>query len=116
MSASRIVVAFFFLVPALGACHRDRCLSVCEQRQKELGCKPERPAESCKATCDQLHEASPCSAAMRGWEACIVSLPPNQWECSNRGQPVPRETACLDARAGVVSCISKFPEWPPPKK
>lgn len=113
---SRIVLALFFLLPALGACHRDRCLSVCEQRQKELGCKAERPAESCKTTCDQLHEASPCSAAMLGWEACIVSLAPSQWECGNTGQPVPRETACQDARAGVVKCISKFPEWPPPKK
>src|SRR5579863_10679359 len=110
MSASRIVFAFLFLLPALGACHRDRCRLVCERRQKELGCKP---SQSCKTTCDQLHEASPCSAAMRGWEDCLVSLPTNQWECNEVGQAVPRDTACTGARASVVACISKFPQCPP---
>lgn len=113
MFASRIVLALFFLAPALGACHRNRCQSVCEQRQKELGCTPPK---TCKALCDELHEASPCSAPLRGWEDCLVSLPANQWECNPAGQAVPRETACTDARAKVVNCISKFPEWPPPKK
>lgn len=112
MSPPRVVLAFFFLVSALGACHRDRCLSVCQQRQKELRCQP---SESCKTTCDQLHEATPCSAVMHAWEACIVSLPTPQWECNVRGQPVPKETACTDARAQVVACISKFPQWPLPK-
>jgi hypothetical protein len=112
MFASRIVLAFFILVPALGACHRDRCLSVCQQREKELGCKP---SESCKATCAQLHEASACAAEFRGWEDCIVELPTHQWECGIRGQPVPRETTCTDARAKVMACISKFPQGPPPK-
>jgi hypothetical protein len=112
MFAPRIVLAFFFLVPALGACHRDRCQSVCEQREKELRCNP---TKSCKETCDQLHESSACDAAFRAWEDCIVQLPTNQWECGIRGQPVPRETACTDARAKVGACISKFPQWPPPK-
>jgi hypothetical protein len=110
MSPSRIVVAFT-LALSLGACHR--CQSVCEQRQKELGCTPRI---TCKATCDELHEATPCSAAMRGWEDCLVSLPANQWECNMEGQAVPKETACTGARANVVTCISKFPSWPPPKK
>ena len=114
MSPSRIVLAFFLLVPALGACHRDRCLSVCQQREKELGCTP---SESCKETCGQLHEASgsPCDAEFRGWEGCIVNLPKDQWECGIRGQPVPRETACHDARVKVMACITKFPQWPPAK-
>jgi hypothetical protein len=112
MSASRIVLAFACAL-SLAACHRDRCLSVCQQRQKELRCQPR---ETCKATCDQLHEASPCAAEMRGWEDCIVSLPTHQWECNAVGQPVPQETACTEARGKVVTCISKFPQWPLPKK
>jgi hypothetical protein len=112
MSLSRIVLAFVFVL-SLGACHRNRCQSVCEQRQKELKCNPRK---TCKATCDELHEASPCSAAMRGWEECLISLPANQWECNMEGQPVPKEGACNEARGQVVGCISKFPEWPPPKK
>jgi hypothetical protein len=110
---SRIVLACVLLVSSLGACHRDRCLSVCEQRQKELRCKPK---ESCKATCDELREPSPCLAAMRGWGDCIVSLPTDGWECNEASQLVPRETACQEARGQVVSCISKFPQWPLPKK
>jgi hypothetical protein len=112
MFAPRIVLAFSFVL-SLGACHRDRCLSVCEQREKELRCVP---SESCKTTCSQLHEESPCSPAMRDWEACIVSLPTSQWECNGRGQPVPRDTACPDARTKVFTCISKYPQWPLPKK
>jgi hypothetical protein len=112
MRTPRMVLALA-MVLSLGACHRNRCLSVCEQRQKELKCSP---SESCKATCDQLHEESPCSAAMRGWEDCIVALPTNQWECNLKGQPVPKDSACTDARSKVFTCITKFPEWPPPKK
>jgi hypothetical protein len=108
MLAARIVLAFAFVL-SLGACHRDRCLSICQRREKELGCKPETVNRSCKATCDELHKESPCSAAMRGWETCVVSLPIDQWECNNAGQPVPKETACQAARAEVISCISKFP-------
>jgi hypothetical protein len=115
MSASRFVLAFTFLI-SLGACHRDRCLSVCQQREKDLGCRPETVERGCKATCDQLHEESPCSPAMKGWEACIVSLPAGDWECNPAGQPVPKDTACQDARSKVVACISKFPQWPLPKK
>jgi hypothetical protein len=110
---SRIALAFVFAL-SLSACHRNnRCQSVCEQRQKELRCNP---SESCKATCDELHEESPCSAAMRGWEACLVSLPVEQWECDVKGQPAPKNTACTDARANVIACISKYPQWPLPKK
>jgi hypothetical protein len=112
MLTSRIVLACAFVL-SLGACHRDRCLAVCEQRQKELKCNPK---DSCKATCDQLHEESPCSAAMRGWEECIVSLPVDQWECNVAGQPVPKDAACTEARGKVVTCISKYPQWPLPKK
>ena len=60
--------------------------------------------------------ASPCSAAMRGWEDCIVALPTDQWECNVVGKPVPKDRACTEARANVISCISWFPQWPPPKK
>jgi hypothetical protein len=118
MSASRIVLVLAFVFSA-GACHRDRCLAVCQQREKELGCKVEKSEKgerSCKTTCDELHEESPCSAQMRGWEACIVSLSASEWECSGVGQPVPKDTACQDTRAKVVDCISKFPQWPLPKK
>src|SRR5579872_3317120 len=111
MPGSRVVVTLLLLVLTLGACHRDRCLSTCQQRQKELRCMP---SKSCKTTCDQLHEASPCSAEMHGWEACIVSLPTDHWECNVAGEPVPQETACTDARAKVIACISKFPQWPLP--
>jgi hypothetical protein len=115
MFASRIVLAVT-LALSLAACHHDRCLSVCQQREKELDCKPETPERSCKATCDDLHKETPCSAAMRGWEACLVSLPANQWECNPAGQPVPKERACTDARAKVIDCITKFPQWPLPTK
>jgi len=108
MSASRIVLAVTFAL-SLGACHRDRCLSLCEQRQKELGCNPEVPQRGCKATCDELHKETPCSAVMRGWEACLMSLPADQWECNPAGTPVPKETVCQDARAKVINCITKFP-------
>ena len=108
MFAHRIafVLAFAFVF-SLGACHRDRCLSVCQQREKELGCVP---SESCKATCTQLHQASPCAAEFRGWEDCIVRLPTDQWECGIRGQPVPRDKTCPDARAKVMACITQHPQ------
>src|SRR5258708_34770145 len=99
MSASRVALAFVFVL-SLGACHRDRCLSACERQQKELRCKPR---QSCKATCDELREPSPCLAAMRGWENCIVSLPTDGWECNQASQLVPKETACQEARGQVVS-------------
>jgi hypothetical protein len=53
---------------------------------------------------------------MRGWEDCLMTLPADQWECNMEGNPVPKDAACTKARADVVNCISKFPEWPPPKK
>jgi hypothetical protein len=112
MFAPRIVLTLV-LALSLGACHRDRCLSVCEQRQKELGCNP---VKTCKQTCDELHEPSVCDPAFHAWEDCMVKLPADQWECGIRGQPVPKEKACKDARVQVMSCISKYPEWPLPKK
>jgi hypothetical protein len=112
MPASKVVLALFLLAPALGACHRDRCLSECAQRQKELRCEPRH---GCKETCDELRESTPCSAAMRGWGDCIMALPTSGWECNQASQLVPKETSCTDARAKVVACISKFPQWPPPK-
>jgi hypothetical protein len=115
MSASRIVLAFAFVL-SLGACHRDRCLSICQQREKELGCVPDSPRRTCKVTCEDLHKETPCSAAMRVWEACLLPLPANQWECNPAGQAVPKETACTDARAGVIGCITQYPSWPLPNK
>jgi hypothetical protein len=115
MSASRFVLAFAFVL-SLGACHRDRCLSMCQQHERELGCKPDSPLRSCKVTCDDLHQETPCSAETKEWEACLMELPANQWECNPAGQPVPKEAGCQGVRDKVVRCISKFPEWPPPKK
>jgi hypothetical protein len=116
MSASRILLACAFLL-SLGACHRDRCLSVCQQREKELGCKPTpHTRRTCKDTCDELHEASPCSEPMRAWEACLVTVPASAWECTEVGPPAPKDGECTKAKVGVIECIQKFPEWPPPKK
>ena len=117
MSASRFVLAFVFVLSfalSLGACRRDRCVPVCEQRQKELGCQP---MESCKATCDKLHAPSPCAAELRGWQDCIVTLPTQQWHCDEGdGQPVPLPGACPDARSKVEACLAKVPNPSPPPK
>jgi hypothetical protein len=110
---SRIVLAFVLLLSALGACHRDRCMSVCEQRQKDLKCEPRH---GCKATCDEIRQETPCSTEMRGWGDCIIALPADGWECNQASQLVPKEASCTKVRDKLVSCISKFPEWPPPNK
>ena len=116
MSASRIVLAFFF-VGARARRVSPRSLPVgvraaaegARMQAGEAGRElPRRRATSCT-------RRRPARPQMRGWEACLVSLPANQWQCSNTGQPVPQDAACQDARAGVVACISKFPEWPLPK-
>jgi len=114
MSSSKLVLAIVTLASALalGACHRDRCLSTCEKLQKELQCKPR---QSCKATCDELREPSPCATEMRAWGDCIVALPTSGWECNEASQLVPKGSSCTDVRNKVFACISKFPEWPPPK-
>ena len=101
------------LALSFGACHRDRCVPICEQRQKELGCQPRK---SCKVTCDELHDpASPCAAEFKGWEACIMKLPADQWECDHGGQPAPKENTCPAERAKVELCRARTPGTPPPK-
>jgi hypothetical protein len=104
--ASTLVLSLVFVL-SIGACRRDRCVSVCEQRQKELGCQPRK---SCKVTCDELHDpSSPCAAEFRGWEACILKVPLNQWECGQDGQPSPLQSTCPDERSKVGLCMSKVP-------
>jgi hypothetical protein len=118
MSApSRIVLSFvsvLVLALSLGACRRgDRCVPVCEQRAKELGCSSQ--GGGCKATCEQLHAPVPCAAAFRAWEACILNLPTNQWQCDEHsGEPIPKMDACPTERKNVEKCIES-PPAPPPK-
>jgi hypothetical protein len=116
MLAARIVVAFSLTLSlgvSLGACHRDRCVSVCEQRVKELGCSP---GDSCKTTCDQLRSPSPCAAAFHGWEDCIVGLPASQWQCNEASLLTPKPGACAEARAKVQACLESPPTPAPPPK
>ncbi|HVZ71811.1 MAG TPA: hypothetical protein VHJ20_05490 [Polyangia bacterium] len=112
-SAFVFVFAVFVVALPMTACQKtDRCLSVCQQREKALGCVPETKSGTCKAMCDELHEQTPCSAAMRSWEDCLVALPVDQWMCNTAGSPAPKETACTTARAGVIDCISQNPPAP----
>jgi hypothetical protein len=112
-AASRIVLCFAFAL-SLGACRRgDRCVRVCEQRAKELKCSSQ--GGGCKATCNELHAPVPCAAAFRGWEACILNLPTDQWMCDEfAGEPTPKPAACPKERKAVEECIQSPPA--PPQK
>jgi hypothetical protein len=103
------------LVVAAVGCRRDRCVPVCEQRAKELHCAS---PESCKVTCDKLHNAPSCAAELKAFEACFVKLPLKDWTCDEEHQPVPHAWACPEERNHVVDCMQKAapppPAGPPP--
>ncbi len=86
-------------------CHRDRCVSTCEQRAKELHCPPH---ESCKATCDKLHAPPACGKEYKDYERCFLDLPPKEWFCYD-DQPVPSPAACPAQRHQVEACLSAAP-------
>ncbi|HVX96156.1 MAG TPA: hypothetical protein VHK47_14690, partial [Polyangia bacterium] len=80
---------------------------------KELKCSSQ--GGGCKATCNELHAPVPCAAAFRGWEACILNLPTDQWMCDEfAGEPTPKPAACPKERKAVEECIQSPPA--PPQK
>ena len=104
----------FLLVIAAGAtgCHKsDRCLSTCEERQKELGCHPQN---DCKSSCAKLHAAQPCSAELKKFEDCFLPKPLSLWECDATGLPVVKREECLLERHLVMGCLETSAMPPTP--
>jgi hypothetical protein len=101
------LVSLMPLVMASG-CHRDRCVSVCEQRAKELHCPP---SESCKETCDRMHTVRSCAKEYSAYERCFLDLPASQWQCYVNQQPIPDPAACPAQRHDLETCLSG--ETPP---
>jgi hypothetical protein len=107
------------LVVATGAtgCHRpDRCLSTCEERQKQLGC---HPAVDCKTSCGKLHAAPSCQAELKNFEECFLAKPLDKWMCDTTGLPVVKEEECATERHIVMGCLEMGgnpPPGPPAKK
>jgi hypothetical protein len=109
--ALHTVVAFFLLVAAAGACHRDRCVPICEQRAKELGCHPTDP---CKTTCEKLHTAPTCKKELKAFEDCFTARPLAEWECDlGDGTPVVHPSVCPSERHAVMTCLESHPPGPP---
>jgi hypothetical protein len=90
---------------AASGCHRDRCISTCEQRAKELNCPPH---ESCKATCDKLHSPPVCGKEYKEYERCFLDLPASKWLCYG-DQPVPNPVECPAQRHTLETCLSAAP-------
>jgi hypothetical protein len=103
----RAVVNAFALALVLctlggAGCHRDRCVSICQQREKELGC---HPREGCKAKCDQLHAAPRCVKELKTFEECFLAVESKNWMCDDEGLPVVQEHFCEKERYGVSACL-----------
>jgi hypothetical protein len=101
-----------FTLGAAG-CHRDRCVPICEQRAKELGCSPR---ESCKAKCDELHTAPRCAKELKAFEECFLAVEAKNWMCDEEGLPVVQLSFCGKERTAVGACLESppAPEIPAP--
>jgi len=94
-------------------CHRNRCVPICEQRAKELGC---HPREGCKVKCDQLHAAPRCVKELKTFEECFLAVEAKNWMCDEEGLPVVQLTFCGKERSAVGACLESppAPEIPAP--
>jgi hypothetical protein len=99
------------LATLAAGCRRDRCVSVCEQRVRELGCHPTDP---CKTTCEKLHTAPTCRPELQVFERCFIVRPTKDWECDlGDGTPVVHADLCLPERQAVMACLTSHPLPPP---
>jgi hypothetical protein len=87
-----------------GGCHRDRCVSICQKREKELGCSPR---EGCKAKCDQLHTAPRCAPELKTFEECFLAVDAKNWMCDEEGLPVVQLSFCQKERNAVGACLER---------
>lgn len=115
MRAFLSVGVLLALAGGAAGCHRDRCVSVCEQREKELGCHPK---EDCKTSCRKLHTAPTCRNELKRFEDCFLTKPVDKWECDHTGLPVTKADECLIERHLVMGCLEMGPQPPatPAKK
>jgi hypothetical protein len=107
-SINAFALAFVLFTLGTAACHRDRCVPICEKRAKELGCHPE---EGCKVKCDQLHTAPRCAKELKAFEECFLAVEAKNWMCDNDGLPVVQLSSCSKERTAVSGCL----EAPPPE-
>jgi hypothetical protein len=110
-----IFTVSILLVVAAGAagCHKDRCLTICLERQQSAGCGTRA---DCKASCTKLHTAPICQAELKKFEDCFLDVPKEQWICGADGLPVVPGTSCQSERGLVEMCFAHNAPVPPPKK
>jgi hypothetical protein len=104
-----VTLAFVLFTVGAAGCHRNRCVPICEQREKELNCHPQ---ESCKATCEQLHTATTCAKELKVFEDCFLAETPKHWTCDESGLPVVQIQFCSKERNAVSTCLENTPTTP----
>src|SRR5438552_3269611 len=83
MRALTVLGVVLATVFGAAGCRRDKCVPICEQRAKEIGCPlPER----CKTECEDLRKRTVCRAELDTFAACFLAEPKEHWTCDSEGK------------------------------
>ena len=107
MKRSQLCLVLLLLLSLDLGCRRaspDACLTNCQTRSKELGCKhPER----CLEQCEKARTAVACKTQMDAFMKCALTQPKEKWVCTGKDIPGLTEEACETEQAKVMRCLIK---------